>query len=596
MMKKSVIIFVTAAVLSVGITVYGWIFVDSQIGGVVLTEETIAGDRDSADGLAVGFRADSMDNLHWINSFDYSSDETKSYFKRGEMAKKTDTCVYDDIRFTGWSQAPYYTQLKYGNLKGLQEKEIQAFYDEIQGKVMDSGSEEEGKIRLKDYLDFYPVSFQFQFGTKIYDSDNALTGLKVYDERNMLDSEGVTAYDDDVELYTAFNDIFKIPVIDNEYQEYKVSKKENYDYKKSLGYDTEIEKPLGQGEDYYEFDPIIVLQEENIKDGKKWFHPDLLEGPSYEADGQDEEDSEADNSNDEKTASAYNLKNRMLFTVNNKTVKGAAVDVSQIDGGYGVYELPFVVIANQTISESPRSWTGAHPEPVMEELKMVYPLDEEAEYVEMSLSDDHRYLAVFSVRDGSYFADLVDADSWTSPGPIELFPAAEKMTYAWGSDGSLAVTNHEGYVAVLARTEDQENPYEIIYSGEIGDDADKVFFDDEMIYKGNSTARYQYGIDTGLAVTAKDGKAALTQNLLIGDPGLKIRTAALECIVIDENGVTYRGRLKSNLTDLKYDMREDEARAVRELIDEATDGGEYSEMAKYMIQPVRNENWSSWEG
>ena len=101
---------------------------------------------------------------------------------------------------------------------------------------------------------------------------------------------------------------------------------------------------------------------------------------------------------------------------------------------------------------------------------------------------------------------------------------------------------------------------------------------------------------TSLAVTAKDGKAALTQNLLIGDPGLKIRTAALECIVIDENGVTYRGRLKSNLTDLKYDMREDEARAVRELIDEATDGGEYSEMAKYMIQPVRNENWSSWEG
>ena len=99
-----------------------------------------------------------------------------------------------------------------------------------------------------------------------------------------------------------------------------------------------------------------------------------------------------------------------------------------------------------------------------------------------------------------------------------------------------------------------------------------------------------------MAVTAKDGKAALVQNLLIGDLGLKIRTAALECIITDESGVTYRGRLKSNLTDLKYDMREDEARAVRELIDEAADGGEYSEMVKYMIQPVRNENWSSWEG
>lgn len=73
-----------------------------------------------------------------------------------------------------------------------------------------------------------------------------------------------------------------------------------------------------------------------------------------------------------------------------------------------------------------------------------------------------------------------------------------------------------------------------------------------------------------MAVTAKDGKAALVQNLLIGDLGLKIRTAALECIIIDESGVTYRGRLKSNLTDLKYDMREMSTAGLGKLLDDGS--------------------------
>ena len=585
-MKKSIIIFVTSIALSAGMVIYGWAFVDSRVGEVSLTEETMAGNKAAADGLTVGFRADSADNLHWISSYDYNTDKTDSSFKRGEMTETIDASVYDDIRFTGWSTVPFSTQIKYDGLDGLQENKIQAFYNEIQQRVKETGAEESGKIRLKDYLDYYPVSFRFQFGTKIFNSDNALTGLKVYDERNMLSAENAAAYDEEVRLYTAFNSLFKIPVINNEYQEYRISKAENYDRKTALGYKTDIQKPLDEGRDFYEFDPVIAIQEENIMDGKRWVHPDLSGGLSYEAGDGDEAGSQSDSSYVGRSASEYNLKNRMLFIVNNRTAKGVPVDVSQIEGGYGVYELPIEVTATATVKRGRRSGILPSPKPLSDELAMVYPLDEEAEYVEMSLSGDHRYLAVFSVKNGAYLVDLIDADNWTSQGPFEVFPASEKMTYAWGDDGSLAVTNHKDYIAVFTRTEDENRPYEVLYSGKAPDDLDKAFFDTEMVSKKNSYARYKYSIDKGLAIAAKGGKVALVQNLLVGDSQLNMRNAALECAIIDKSGVIYRGRLKNNVVDLEYDMSREEIQTIRDL-----SGGA---VMKLTIEPVRNENRCRW--
>lgn len=593
MKKKSMMIFMLVTVLSVGMTVYGWTFVDSRIGQAELREETVTGNKDAAEGLTVSFRADSADSLHWINHYDYSTGRTESSFKRGEMNKKADALVYDDIRFTGWSAAPYVTELDDVGLEGLQEKEIQGFYEDVQNRVIESGAVETGKIRVKDYLDFYPVSFRFQFGTKLYDSDDALTGLKIYAENGATVSEIEAAYDEDVALYATFNHLFKIPVIDNEYQTYKVSPKEEYNPKKDLGYTTEIEKPLGEGEDYYTFDPVIVLQEENIKDGKSWFHPDLTGGLSYEAGS--ENGDESDDSYIGKSAAAYNLKNRMLFAVNNRTVKGEPVDVSQLSGGYGVYELPFEVMATASISKGQRSRTVTNPVPILDEIKMVYPLDEQAEYIEMSLSGDHRYLSVFSVKDGKCFVEMIDADNWTSPGPIELFSASEKMIYAWGEDNSLTVTNHKGDVAVLYRSEKENSPYEVLYSGKTESGLDKALFDTASMVKEHSEGKYVCVQDSGLDVTVKEGKAALVQTLLTGDPAYNLRNAALECAVIDKSGVIYRGRLKSNLVDLEYDMNSRDAQSAKELLDLAKDGKEDSALAKYLIEPVSNENRAEWK-
>lgn len=607
-MKKSIMIFLTVAVFSVGAIVWGWSFVNNQVGGATLTEETIEGSRTAADWLTVEFRTDSADDLHWKNSFDYSTDQTTSIFKRGEMAKKTDSAIYDDIRFNGWSEVPYTTQIQYGALSGLQEQKIQKYYETIEQKVVKSGVSVQGEIRLKDYLDYYPISFQFQFGDKRYDLESTLHDLKIYEENEKLSPDQGTAYDAEITLYTELNRRFRIPVIDNEYQKYEVSKVENYDAEKSLGYKVGIEKPLDSGKDYYQFDPVIVLQEENTIDGMQWVHPDLSDSPSHE------------------TKSAYAVKNRMLFIVNNRTAGGETVDVSNMQDGYGIYELPLELSKSKSGRKGGYVKAATYSRPFVSKLKNVYPLDAEAEYIEMSLSEDHRYLAVFSVKDGAYFVDVADADRWFSKGPEKVFPASEKMSYAWGEDGSLVMTNHQGYLAVISKTDADENPYEILFSKNVGDEFVQAFFDGEMMEKVHSASRYQCGVEQGLSVAENGGKAALVQNLLVGDDRCHIRNAALTCAVIGGEGILYRGNIKSNLVDLDYDMTREEIEAVKDFLNAAAEreanalekskpGTRFSayvlrpaknfliasakgelgpHFAKYMIEPVRNENHARW--
>ena len=55
---------------------------------------------------------------------------------------------------------------------------------------------------------------------------------------------------------------------------------------------------------------------------------------------------------------------------------------------------------------------------------------------------------------------------------------------------------------------------------------------------------------------------------------------------MDRSGVLYRGRLKSNIVDLDYDMSNDEIRALNDLSGNAA--------MKQIIEPVRNENRCEW--
>ncbi len=388
----------------------------------------------------------------------------------------------------------------------LQEKEVQLFYSVIQRRVSESKEEENGEMRLADYLDCYPVSFSFQFGSGLYDSDDALAGMKVYFEQDGLTDASETDYADDLKLYKNLNDIFRIPVIDNEYQKYRVYMETDDKDDVSIC-KTEISKSSGKGKDYYEFNPIIALQEENTVDGRDWFHPDLAEGNSGKAGDDESEDKSG------KMASDYNLKNRMLFIVNNRTAKGAAVDVSQLRDGYGVYELPIEATATATVNKGKKSYTVPAPKPLTDEIKMVYPLNAKSEYIDMSLSKDHRYLSVFSVEGEKYYVELVDADSWESEGPIALFPLSDRIAYSWGEYGSLAVTDYNEYIAIFTRTKNENDSYHLLYRGKVDEGFDDTFFSSEDVFRKTPLCRHEAGNDKGLSVAAMDGKVALVQSL-----------------------------------------------------------------------------------
>lgn len=57
----------------------------------------------------------------------------------------------------------------------------------------------------------------------------------------------------------------------------------------------------------------------------------------------------------------------MLFIVNNRTAKGAPVDVFQIGGGFGVHELPMEVTA--TVRKGKRSRVLPDPKPYSRSLR-----------------------------------------------------------------------------------------------------------------------------------------------------------------------------------------------------------------------------------
>ena len=578
-MRKYIVIYVMIAALSVGTIIYGWVFVGDQIGNAVLSEETISGERSAADGLVVSFRADSGDDLHWMNRYDFTSSKTKSTFRRGEMEKTVDAVVYDDMRFTGWSTVPFYTQLQYEELDGLQDKKINALYDRLQAQTLKDRKERKGSLKLADYLDYYPISFRFQFGEKVYNSNSMLSGLKSIEGKSKETmTEGLQAFSHDMALYRALNEKFRIPVIDNEYQEYSVAFAGEKNNKRDLRTQTKIRKPVGEGRDYYEFDPVIVLQQENIRDGKAWEHPDLDNAYS-----RDEESDEEDAAG--KKATDYGLKNKLLFAPNNRTAGGKSVDTSEIEDGYGIYELPIDSNAAISIGKGRKNMMIPDPKPIIDELSFVYPLDEDAECVEMSMSADHRFLAVFSVIEEEYSVEIVDADMWETRFRSSIFPKSETLVYAWGEDGTLAASDLEGHIAVLTRTGEEEKPYELFYSGD-ADGVGRDLFSSKMVIKNNSYSRYDYGEDHGLAIAYDGDRVAMIQNSPVGDTESDLRNADLECAVIDRSGIAYMGHLRSSLVDIDYKMVSEDIKEIQEIA--------ANTKSPDIIKPVGNENRCGW--
>ncbi len=114
---------------------------------------------------------------------------------------------------------------------------------------------------------------------------------------------------------------------------------------------------------------------------------------------------------------------------------GQPVDTSQIPGGYGIYILPYV-----SIEENGGGLSYIQPEG----LRLFSPLDTDIEVRKLGMSLDGKTLYVVYIRDGEYFARIIDAETAEVYADVSL----GRDNRLYDSDFNESVFPFEEYVAV----------------------------------------------------------------------------------------------------------------------------------------------------
>jgi hypothetical protein len=96
------------------------------------------------------------------------------------------------------------------------------------------------------------------------------------------------------------------------------------------------------------------------------------------------------------------------FSFNNRTTENNIVDTSEIPGGYGIYMLPYEVTKPDDVDIK------------LEQLKMVYSLDESVELMDLRLSGDQKNLLIFTLEDKIFRMTVVDLNDMGTKQKIDL--------------------------------------------------------------------------------------------------------------------------------------------------------------------------------
>ncbi len=164
-MKKSIWLVVLLTIVSIGILGTAIVVMD-QKKEVVLTERTLYGDKNAAQGLELELNVNSENRLHWNIRHQFGTGETETIFKFGERhAKDSPNWLWGDdegIRvglgmrsLTSMSNnnaerfASYYEDSGH---KELVQKLVQGAIERTE-----TGERHSELIYLKEYMDVYPI-------------------------------------------------------------------------------------------------------------------------------------------------------------------------------------------------------------------------------------------------------------------------------------------------------------------------------------------------------------------------------------------------------------------------------------------------------
>lgn len=200
------------------------------------------------------------------------------------------------------------------------------------------------------------------------------------------------------------------------------------------------------------------------------------------------------------------------FTIRGSSVEGELIDTSRIPGGYGLYRLPY-------------DETG----PRLEELSMVYPLDQTDEVADLTVSPEEGKLLIHTLRQGRYLLTVLDLPSLSLLQQLEL---------AGGTRGEYSLLQGEGCMVLCA------------FDG-AGDRLTLVTGSDDTDYQVRFTVPAQAARLSARSwwdptAIAWDGERLAVAGVLMGE-----NPNQLECgfyaAVYTEQGMAYCGTYGSNL-------------------------------------------------
>lgn len=362
-MKRSLICFLLALVLSVSGVVYAALSVDDRADEVTYTQRVLLGDPSMVEGVKVTANLKLMRQHFWTTEHTLGAEPENEVDYTYYQTRQSDPIPnrYDGLYLSNEFDFEIDEEKDISELSGL-SLAYRELYEEGSG-----GKERtERLVRLRDYYEFYPIGARIQlpgtsylyWGSDFYSEPP----LEAFDENGVAVLEDGTVVSMGPEALTirAFQDFFRIPVLEDEYR--------------NISIDWDGEKAVGWGGG-------------TSADVTDWFNIDTF---------------------------SVSTDTACYFTFSTGTYDGKIVDTGYIPGGYGIYCLPIHPIEK----ESDFGFDGR-------ELSMVYPLDPTVEIRGLSVNREGKDLLLFTEEGDTAYLTVLDTATMQTRQRMELLDGGD---------------------------------------------------------------------------------------------------------------------------------------------------------------------------
>lgn len=367
-MKKSILLILLLVISLSSVSIFAF-STFAERNNVVFTENIIYGDRSTIEGLEINYKTKQNNQLFWETTLSFEDNLNVKSNHKFYPAKQ-----YEDLDSNYIHSGLHMNVDIYKAISNLDYATgIEVAYKEL-FESLAPGEQGSKTVFLKDYLDYYDLQISFDFPSYNWNYNGFIfTGGNT---GSLRDEENPRYFPSDKVVYD-IGQYFKIPILDSETYDVELGKHENGQVAMIGGGHTEGER--------------FTMETFSVLTGEACY-----------------------------------------FTFNPYGTEGSLVDLSYLRDGYGIFCLPHVISADDTIDANFIK---------TEELSMVYPLDPAAKIYALKLDDAQSKLFLYTIVDNQLVLKIIE---------IESMNLLQEITIMDSFDGtSLSIHQDKDYIVLF---------------------------------------------------------------------------------------------------------------------------------------------------